>query len=158
MEITKCFFFNNYCLYNVQYYISCWVIFKWILARLPATTSFYVSDFSSDTRQSQLWRTPYTTISPKLPPSPNFNSAQDILQTQPYENVPLEGSLNNRERYNPLTAANPNVCYENLNMDCVKKLVGEGYSQDSVIKALGITRNNVDMACDILHEFGTKHG
>lgn len=31
-----------------------------------------------------------------------------------------------------------------------------GYAQDAVIRALGITRNDVNMAWDILHEFGTK--
>ncbi|KAJ3635920.1 hypothetical protein MTP99_008790 [Tenebrio molitor] len=71
-----------------------------------------------------------------------------------YENVDLE--LPPKHRVNPLEDGA--VSYENLNMDYIKKLVGEGYSRDAVIKALGITRNNVDMACDILHEFGTKLG
>lgn len=75
-----------------------------------------------------------------------------------YENVQIETPPKHKERYNPLTAKDTTVCYENLNMDYIKKLVGEGYSRDAVIKALGITRNNVDMACDILHEFGTKMG
>lgn len=75
-----------------------------------------------------------------------------------YENVQIEIPPKHKERYNPLTAKDSTVCYENLNMDYIKKLVSEGYSRDSVIKALGITRNNVDMACDILHEFGTKMG
>lgn len=70
-----------------------------------------------------------------------------------YENVESKP-----QEFNPLTNKNASVCYENLNMDYIKKLVSEGYSRDAVIKALGITRNNVDMACDILHEFGTKHG
>lgn len=70
-----------------------------------------------------------------------------------YENIELKS-----QKFNPLLNKNTSVCYENLNMDYIKKLVNEGYSQDAVIKALGITRNNVDMACDILHEFGTKHG
>ncbi|XP_022915745.1 E3 ubiquitin-protein ligase CBL-B [Onthophagus taurus] len=79
-----------------------------------------------------------------------------------YENVALQQKQQPgrpKERYNPLTSKETaSVCYENLNMDYIKKLVNEGYSQDAVIKALYITRNNVDMACDILHEFGTKHG
>lgn len=78
-----------------------------------------------------------------------FNRSQHI-----YENIDLKA-----QKLNPLLLnKNNSVCYENLNMDYIKKLVNEGYSQDAVIKALGITRNNVDMACDILHEFGTKHG
>lgn len=83
--------------------------------------------------------------------TPNIN-----LNTAVYENVKID--MPPPKRYNPLTAKDTTVCYENLNMDYIKKLVSEGYSRDSVIKALGITRNNVDMACDILHEFGTKMG
>lgn len=49
-----------------------------------------------------------------------------------------------------------NVPYENLNMDYIAQLTGEGYTHDAVIRALGITRNDVEMACDILHEFATK--
>lgn len=73
-----------------------------------------------------------------------------------YENVDLE--VPPKHKVNPLVDKNSTVAYENLNMDYIKKLVSEGYSKDAVIKALGITRNNVDMACDILHEFGTKLG
>ncbi|CAG7821938.1 unnamed protein product [Allacma fusca] len=46
--------------------------------------------------------------------------------------------------------------YENLNMDYISRLTGEGFSQELVIRALGITRNDIDMARDILHEFGTR--
>ncbi|KAK6623230.1 hypothetical protein RUM43_009082 [Polyplax serrata] len=49
-----------------------------------------------------------------------------------------------------------NVSYENLNMDYIAQLTGEGYAHDAVIRALGITGNDVKMACDILHEFATK--
>lgn len=83
----------------------------------------------------------------------NNTGNEDIKQGHIYENIELKST-----KYNPLLNKNTSVCYENLNMDYIKKLVNEGYSQDAVIKALGITRNNVDMACDILHEFGTKHG
>lgn len=83
----------------------------------------------------------------------------EINEDHVYENIKIESAPKHKERYNPLTAKdNATVCYENLNMDYIKKLVNEGYSRDSVIKALGITRNNIDMACDILHEFGTKLG
>uniref|UniRef100_A0A0A9XHZ0 E3 ubiquitin-protein ligase CBL n=1 Tax=Lygus hesperus TaxID=30085 RepID=A0A0A9XHZ0_LYGHE len=51
------------------------------------------------------------------------------------------------------TTASP---YENLNMDHIAKLTSEGYAQEAVIRALGITRNDVAMAWDILHEFATK--
>ncbi|XP_075212625.1 E3 ubiquitin-protein ligase CBL isoform X2 [Lycorma delicatula] len=46
--------------------------------------------------------------------------------------------------------------YENLNMDHIARLTSEGYAQEAVIRALGITRNDVAMAWDILHEFATK--
>lgn len=49
-----------------------------------------------------------------------------------------------------------NVPYENLNMDYIAQLTSEGYTHDAVIRALGITRNDIEMACDILHEFATK--
>lgn len=90
--------------------------------------------------------------------TPNISLGLDLGDHAVYENVHIEVPPKHKERYNPLTAKDSTVCYENLNMDYIKKLVSEGYSRDSVIKALGITRNNVDMACDILHEFGTKMG
>lgn len=93
--------------------------------------------------------------------TPNISlTSVDIIKNPVYENVHMHIELppKHKERYNPLTAKDNTVCYENLNMDYIKKLVSEGYSRESVIKALGITRNNVDMACDILHEFGTKLG
>lgn len=90
--------------------------------------------------------------------TPNISCTKTEVSEDPlYENVNIE-IPKIKEKYNPLTAKDNNVCYENLNMDYIKKLVSEGYSKDSVIKALGITRNNIDMACDILHEFGTKLG
>ncbi|XP_015833074.1 E3 ubiquitin-protein ligase CBL [Tribolium castaneum] len=90
--------------------------------------------------------------------TPNFShSSSDQTGHPVYENVNLELPPKHRDRVNPLER-DSTVSYENLNMDYIKKLVSEGYSKDAVIKALGITRNNVDMACDILHEFGTKLG
>jgi len=46
--------------------------------------------------------------------------------------------------------------YENLNMDYITRLTSEGYSQELVIRALGISRNDIEMARDILHEFATR--
>ena len=45
------------------------------------------------------------------------------------------------------------VSYENLNMDYISKLCSEGFQQSRVIRALGITRNDLAMARDILQEF-----
>lgn len=89
--------------------------------------------------------------------TPNISQANDPSLPH-YENVDVvEVPPRNKKKINPLERES-NVSYENLNMDYIKKLVSEGYSRDSVIRALGITRNNIDMACDILHEFGTKLG
>lgn len=46
--------------------------------------------------------------------------------------------------------------YENLNMDYITRLTSEGYAQELVIRALGISRNDIEMARDILHEFATR--
>lgn len=103
-------------------------------------------------------RTAPKTLKPvKSNTTPNISQSSDSTSNIQYENVDLEVPPRNRKGLNPLDRET-NVSYENLNMDYIKKLVSEGYSRDSVIKALGITRNNVDMACDILHEFGTKLG
>ncbi|XP_055311257.1 E3 ubiquitin-protein ligase CBL-B isoform X1 [Sitodiplosis mosellana] len=51
-----------------------------------------------------------------------------------------------------------NVPYENINLDYITRLMNEGYSKENVITALGISRNNIEMACDILHEFVSKSG
>lgn len=51
---------------------------------------------------------------------------------------------------------NHRVSYENLHMDYIAELTAEGYSQDAVIRALGITRNDITMARDVLHEFASK--
>ena len=48
---------------------------------------------------------------------------------------------------------NSSVSYEKLNMDYISQLCNEGYSQSRVIRALGITRNDLTMARDILQEF-----
>ncbi|XP_055626270.1 E3 ubiquitin-protein ligase CBL isoform X2 [Toxorhynchites rutilus septentrionalis] len=53
---------------------------------------------------------------------------------------------------------NTNVPYENINLEYIARLMQEGYSKENVITALGISRNNIEMACDILHEFVSKNG
>uniref|UniRef100_A0A182K093 UBA domain-containing protein n=1 Tax=Anopheles christyi TaxID=43041 RepID=A0A182K093_9DIPT len=62
----------------------------------------------------------------------------------------LSSALNNNN--------NPNVPYENINLEYIARLMQEGYSKENVITALGISRNNIEMACDILHEFVSKSG
>lgn len=46
--------------------------------------------------------------------------------------------------------------YENINMDHIGRLTNEGFSQDLVVRALGISRNDIEMAREILNEFGTR--
>lgn len=62
-----------------------------------------------------------------------------------YENI----TINNKDC---------NVPYENINLEYIARLMNEGYSKENVITALGISRNNIEMACDILHEFVSKSG
>lgn len=50
------------------------------------------------------------------------------------------------------------VPYENINLEYIATLMREGYSKENVVAALGISRNNIEMAWDILNEFVTKNG
>lgn len=50
-----------------------------------------------------------------------------------------------------------NNSYENLQMDYIAQLRSEGYKQEAVIRALGIAKNDLQMARDILHEFASKN-
>lgn len=54
------------------------------------------------------------------------------------------------------TKSSESAAYENINVEHITKLTALGFAQDAVIRALGITRNDLEMACDILHEFATK--
>lgn len=78
--------------------------------------------------------------------SGNTPSATTNVDTQPllYENV----TINHKDC---------NVPYENINLEYIARLMNEGYSKESVVTALGISRNNIEMACDILHEFVSKN-
>lgn len=49
------------------------------------------------------------------------------------------------------------VPYENINLEYIARLMNEGYSKENAITALGISRNNIEMACDILREFVAKN-
>lgn len=93
---------------------------------------------------------------------PKFPS--EDTKDPPYENVAVERNelAVAPKKINPLThdkhgrKYGDNVSYENINLDYIARLVGEGYPKDIVVRALGITRNDLEMACDILHEFGAK--
>ncbi|KAJ8708027.1 hypothetical protein PYW08_010393 [Mythimna loreyi] len=110
---------------------------------LPATTSGSVDQPTKSTTM------------PKFPSEDN--------KDPPYENVAVEkNELALPKKINPLThdkhgrKYGDNVSYENINLDYIARLVGEGYPKEIVVRALGITRNDLEMACDILHEFGSK--
>ncbi|XP_022828592.1 E3 ubiquitin-protein ligase CBL-B-B isoform X2 [Spodoptera litura] len=111
---------------------------------LPATTSGSVDQPTKSTTM------------PKFP-------SEDI-KDPPYENVAVDKNelAVAPKKINPLThdkhgrKYGDNVSYENINLDYIARLVGEGYPKDIVVRALGITRNDLEMACDILHEFGSK--
>ncbi|XP_001354110.3 E3 ubiquitin-protein ligase CBL-B-B [Drosophila pseudoobscura] len=49
------------------------------------------------------------------------------------------------------------VPYENINLEYIARLMNAGYSKENAITALGISRNNVEMAGDILREFVSKN-
>ncbi|KAI5636223.1 prokaryotic RING finger family 4 domain-containing protein [Phthorimaea operculella] len=92
---------------------------------------------------------------------PKFPS--EDTREPPYENVGADKEMATPpKKINPLThdkhgrKYGDNVSYENINLDYIARLVGEGYPKDIVVRALGITRNDLEMACDILHEFGSK--
>ncbi|XP_008210674.1 E3 ubiquitin-protein ligase CBL-B isoform X2 [Nasonia vitripennis] len=56
----------------------------------------------------------------------------------------------------PIPKTTETAAYENINVEHISRLMALGFAQDAVIRALGITRNDLEMACDILHEFAQK--
>ncbi|CRL00081.1 CLUMA_CG013363, isoform A [Clunio marinus] len=103
----------------------------------------------------------------KIPSSSSINKAAEnnlsLLKSdslcatniQLYENVRLKstGNLFTLNNINNNSSCNVNVPYENINLEYINRLMKEGYSKENVVAALGISRNNFEMACDILHEF-----
>ncbi len=120
---------------------------------------------------------------PSLPHKEKNNRESDRETVQLYENVTKKSSsqsssCNNslrlareaQDNLNPstmMTISNNNsinlnnvnnntASYENINLEYINRLMNEGYSKENVVKALGISRNNMEMACHILHEFVDK--
>lgn len=97
---------------------------------------------------------------PNISPS-SFKGETSCEPTlQLYENVKLKagGNLISLNNINNNSSNNVNVPYENINLEYINRLMKEGYSKENVVAALGISRNNFEMACDILHEFvSTNH-
>lgn len=103
-----------------------------------STTTNTTSSTSSTGTKVATTTTSSTTTSP-------ISSITPTLSNQLYENVTIT-----------TTHKDCNVPYENINLEYITRLMNEGYSKESVIAALGVSRNDVDMAIDILHQFVPK--
>lgn len=126
---------------------------------------------NSNTTSSSI--TNSTTTTPTQPPPPTSNAISSRTMTTKSITTPQicpetssssgSGILTNADSQ-PLLYENVtinhkdcNVPYENINLEYIARLMNEGYSKESVVTALGISRNNIEMACDILHEFVSKN-
>jgi hypothetical protein len=111
---------------------------------LPTSSSTFQASITPKIPNSSPLKAPSAGTSSKFTTVPASN-------LQLYENVKIK-SLNNINN-NHNNSNNVNVSYENINLEYINRLMKEGYSKESVISALCISRNNFEMACDILHEF-----
>lgn len=87
---------------------------------------------------------------------PNMSSDE---AAELYENVKMKsgGNVISMNINNGANHPNTSVSYENINLEYINRLMNEGYSKENVVAALGISRNNFEMACDILHQFVNTH-
>ncbi|XP_072933895.1 E3 ubiquitin-protein ligase CBL-B-B isoform X2 [Epargyreus clarus] len=111
---------------------------------LPSTTSGSIEQPTKSTTMPK-----FPSEEQKDPPYENVGAEKNELAVAPKKINPLTHDKHGRKY-------GDNVSYENINLDYIARLVGEGYPKDIVVRALGITRNDLEMACDILHEFGSK--
>lgn len=98
-------------------------------------------------------------ISVRIPPVYDHESAttsSTLSSASMSAKIQSTGGLSLYENV-AINATDCNVPYENINLEYISRLMNEGYSKESVIAALGISRNNIEMACDILHEFVSKN-
>lgn len=101
-------------------------------------------------------------MSPLKSASSCANNPSKIYNQKLYENIKMKSagnliSLNNLNN-NSNSSSSSNVSYENINLEYINRLMKEGYSKENVMAALCISRNNFEMACDILHEFVSTDG
>jgi hypothetical protein len=96
---------------------------------------------------------------PTISPTPCKAEASSCTPNlQLYENVKMKSGGNLISLNGINNNGSSNVPYENINLEYINRLMKEGYSKENVVAALGISRNNFEMACDILHEFvSTNH-
>lgn len=89
--------------------------------------------------------------------SVTVNQANQILPTRPTSTPPQTNFVYENMTINSVKDCN-NVPYENINLEYIARLMNEGYSKEHVITALGISRNNIEVAYDMLHVFVKKSG
>ncbi|CAG2165491.1 unnamed protein product [Oppiella nova] len=112
------------------------------LSTTSSTSSSPSSISSKSDQNSSLSTTSSTSSSPS-----SISSKSDQKNHSPILSLGTS-LLENKE--------NDGVSYVNLHMDYISQLISEGYCQESVIRALGIAKNDLQMARDILHEFVSK--
>jgi hypothetical protein len=104
---------------------------------------------SSSTLHASINQPMPTTSTCKTEAMPNLLLYENVKMKSGGNLISLNGINNN---------GSGNVPYENINLEYQSRLLEEGYSKDHVVAALGIARNNFEMACEILHEFvSTNH-
>ncbi|XP_017844245.2 LOW QUALITY PROTEIN: E3 ubiquitin-protein ligase CBL-B-B [Drosophila busckii] len=128
-------------------------------ARLPkvtqdAASSHYTQLCTTTTSAAALQQlangkrpTATPTVTPLATPTAATTHQQQQQQHQPllYANV----TINQKDC--------GSVPYENINLEYIARLMNAGYSKENAITALGISRNNIEMAGDILREFVSKN-
>jgi hypothetical protein len=117
---------------------------------LPTSSSTFQASITQKMPNNSPLKAPSTSTSNASPPTTMTNVKILPSNQQLYENIKIK-SLNNIN--NNHNSNSNNVSYENINLEYINRLMKEGYSKESVISALCISRNNFEMACDILHEF-----
>lgn len=113
---------------------------------LPTSSSTFQASITQKLPENSPLKAPSTSTANKIMPANH----------QLYENIKIKSlnNINNNHNSNVVSSSNNvNVSYENINLEYINRLMKEGYSKESVISALCISRNNFEMACDILHEF-----
>lgn len=61
-----------------------------------------------------------------------------------------------RRETGPIVGKNKMAYYENIEIDYLNQLTQEGYQKETVMKALSIARNDIELAREILREFASR--
>lgn len=127
----------------------------------PTPTSCYrdiLSSTSSSSSSSQdSYVQLYENVNVKSPMPSHRNggfasqsSQNQSPQVQSQKVTTITSNLNNINLNNINNNGSSSASYENINLEYINKLMNDGYSKESVIKALGISGNNIEMASEIL--------